>query len=54
MEAKGQGFIVGNEESYSKFSVLGLSVSAKGCERKFGETFAAYRARAPNPMRHRG
>lgn len=47
LEAKGQGLIVGDDESYTKFSALGLTTSAKGFARKFGETFAAYRARRP-------
>lgn len=45
LDAKGQGLIVGTDSSYSKFSRLGLSVSAKGLEARFGESFATYQAR---------
>jgi hypothetical protein len=51
LEAKGQGLIVGDERSYTKFSSLGLTVSAKDCERRFGEAFATYRSRAPQLIR---
>jgi hypothetical protein len=49
LEAKGQGLVVGDQASYAKFSSLGLTVSAKDCERQFGETFTTYRARTPPP-----
>lgn len=45
LDAKGQGLIVGTNTSYTKFSRLGLSVSAKGLETRFGESFAAYQDR---------
>lgn len=51
LEAKGHGLVVGDEESYAKFSALGLTVSAKDCERRFGETFVIYRNRVPQPIR---
>jgi hypothetical protein len=40
---------IGDQQAYSKFSALGLTITAKDYERRFG--FACYRARAPKPLR---
>lgn len=39
LEAKGQGLVVGDAESYIKFSKLGLQITANGLEKKFGRPF---------------
>lgn len=35
-EAKGRGYVIGNAGSYTKFSALGLTTSAKEFEKRFG------------------
>lgn len=47
LAAKGQGLIVGDETSYSKFSALRLGTNAEQLERRFGERFLTYRKRRP-------
>jgi len=40
LQPKGRGLVVGNATSYTKFSALGLTSSAKGFEKRFGAPYA--------------
>jgi hypothetical protein len=54
LDAKGKGLVVGNKQGYSKFSALGLNLTAKGFEKKFRKKFVPPSKRPRPPTRHPG
>lgn len=51
LEAKGRGLVAGTTASYTKFSALGISSTAKDFESRFGITFADRHTRKGNSAR---
>lgn len=51
LEQKGHGLVAGTNTGYVKFSALGLTVSAKGLERRFGTSYAADKTTRRPPVR---